>query len=258
MTGLVGPTAAYAHIEGLCAWNTHVPTEDIIVKHALVIAEIQITESGIPDAMVARVQIGHRARARFLRPELPLILPKKVIIIGFIHDEGNLRCAGWTFRFKGGHFDIWIITENPRHHIGTSLRSLLREPVISRRRPWLMKRGVAKLLSAAFGNLFRIIDIHCIGETVVCILDLGVIIPNRWLIAWFPTRKRRTARAAAHMCDTECLSRKRRALTATRALTLLLFPRPFYFARFGLDLPPLERLQLHLLETEEVAPEQRV
>lgn len=151
------------------------------------ITVVHVTESRIPDFVFARVQIRDRPRARFVRPVAPFILPHKMVIIGLVDDECNLRRARRALGFKGGHPNVGIISQNTRHHIRARLGARLLKALVSSRRSWLMKRGVAELLPFAVGHLFRIVHIHRIGKAVVRVCDLRVAIPKVRIVFGFPS-----------------------------------------------------------------------
>lgn len=93
-----------------------------------------------------------------------------------------------------------------------------------------MKTRIAELLPFAFRNLPWIVDIHRIGETIVCLRDFGSLVPAPWLEPRLPARQRRFSRAdAAKMLLTEGLARLRTALAGNITLAFVGTPCFRYF-----------------------------
>lgn len=178
--------------------------------------------------MLVRVQIRNWTRTRLLGPETPLILPQEVVIIRLIHYESNLGRLRGTLRLKPRHHQIRIITNQPHHHIRACLRLIRSEGRVLGCASRLMERRITYLLSLTFRNLLRVIHIHRIRETIVSFTQLCLFVPAFRIICRLPTSHRRFPRARVHMYFTECLSRKRRALTCQKTLTLILAARSFY------------------------------
>ncbi len=67
-------------------------------------------ELRIPYLVPSGIEVCHLSCTRFMGPEAIRILPEKVVIIGLVNNEGNLRGSRWTLLFKARHLDIGIVS----------------------------------------------------------------------------------------------------------------------------------------------------
>jgi hypothetical protein len=180
--------------------------------------------------MFTRVQIRHRPRARFLGPEAIRILAQKMVVIRLVHDERDFRRPRGALLLETTHANMRIITQDSRNHIRARLRLVRVESPVSSRASRLMKGRVANLLSSALGNLLRVIHIHGVRETVVCVADFISRIPLFGLVLGFPATQGRLPFASTlYMVSAEGLSRQGAPSTFLSALTPVGPPRFCYF-----------------------------
>jgi len=95
-----------------------------------------------------------------------------------------------------------------------------------------MKRDITIFRFFTFFYLPRIIHIHCIGETIMCLSDCLSLIPRSWLISWFPATQRGYARTPSHMCFTKGSPWQRWLITRRKTLTLIQLSCSFHFPCF--------------------------
>jgi hypothetical protein len=88
------------HENRLLPRHTQISTKDVVVKDSFVVTKVRISELGIPDPMLTRIQISHWTRTRLLGPIAPLILPQKVVVIRLVYYKRDLGRASGATLFK--------------------------------------------------------------------------------------------------------------------------------------------------------------
>lgn len=178
----------------------------------------------VPYLVSSGVQVRYTPCARLVRPVAVRILPEKVIVVGLINHQGNLRRSRWTLLFKSGHLDIGIISQYPGDHIRTRFRLRATKSLEARGGSWLVKGGITAPLSFTALHLFRVIHVEGVRKAVVCFAEGCVLIPAFWFVEGFRSRKRRFPRTFVKMHFTEGFARYHLHFTASRALTLISLP----------------------------------
>lgn len=170
---------------GIHAINAEIAAEPVVVQDIfLILIEVVVGEHDVKYLSPACVKICCGSCTRLLGKEAAFgwsnrsILSQEVVVLVLINDQCYLGSPLRAFQFKGaGKNPVGIISHEPRNHIGACLRIAVIEFRIAANRARLVERCVAVLIIAASFDLFRVDDIHGVGEAVVGEANCGLQIP---------------------------------------------------------------------------------
>ena len=169
----------------LISWHAIIPAEILIIQERSG-AVIAVGGLRIQNILSIRIEAFHWIPAVLMTPDSIRILTQHVIILTWMHRDGNLAHLRRAFATECGSLNGHIHLHESFNDLAVAILFFVEQfrhlPCGTR----LMKVGAAARIALALLDLIRIDHIHRIGETVVSALDRLVAIVAFGIKIWFP------------------------------------------------------------------------